>query len=480
VDYKIGSPPEHGPHEAWPPDRAQICAQALILRENGYHCDEGIVYYAGQKRRVAVPIDEILLADTLRAIEEARALAARGIIPPPLVDSPKCPRCSLVTVCLPDETNRLSQGKASGEEARSGPISTIADEPGDVRRLVPARDDLRPLYVNTQGLYIGKSGEVLQIKEKGQIIETVRINEISQINLFGNIQLTTQTVQTLCGLEVPISYYSMGGWFYGMTQGLSARNIFLRQMQFRLADCRQTCLAVSKALVAGKIRNQRTILQRNHPATPDRALDQLKNLVDDCNRAATIQELLGVEGNAARVYFENFSGLIKAEDRPLDPNPNQLTFDFIHRNKRPPRDAVNALLSLGYSLLSKDLTIVCHSVGFDPYLGFFHQPRFGRAALALDLMEPFRPLIADSAVLSAINNRMVTTGDFIRVGPSVALTPNGRKAFFRAYEQRMDTLTTHPIFEYRVSYRRILEVQTRLLARYLSREIPEYPTFVTR
>jgi CRISPR-associated protein Cas1 len=211
VDYKIGSPPEHGPHEAWPPDRAQICAQALILRENGYHCDEGIVYYAGQKRRVAVPIDEILLADTLRAIEEARALAARGIIPPPLVDSPKCPRCSLVTVCLPDETNRLSQGKASGEEARSGPISTIADESGDVRRLVPARDDLRPLYVNTQGLYIGKSGEVLQIKEKGQIIETVRINEISQINLFGNIQLTTQTVQTLCGLEVPISYYSMGG-----------------------------------------------------------------------------------------------------------------------------------------------------------------------------------------------------------------------------------------------------------------------------
>ncbi len=187
-----------------------------------------------------------------------------------------------------------------------------------------------------------------------------------------------------------------------------------------------------------------------------------------------------MEGNAARVYFENFSGLIKAEEKPLDPNPNQLTFDFIHRNRRPPRDAVNALLSLGYSLLSKDLTIVCHSVGFDPYLGFFHQPRFGRAALALDLMEPFRPLIADSAVLSAINNRMVTTGDFIRVGPSVALTPNGRKAFFRAYEQRMDTLTTHPIFEYRVSYRRILEVQTRLLARYLSREIPEYPTFVTR
>jgi len=141
---------------------------------------------------------------------------------------------------------------------------------------------------------------------------------------------------------------------------------------------------------------------------------------------------------------------------------------------------VNALLSLAYSVLAKDLTITTHVVGFDPYLGYYHQPRFGRASLALDLMEPFRPLIADSAVLSAINTRMVTADDFVRAGNSVALTPKGRKKFFRAYEQRMDTLVTHPMFGYRVNYRWMLEIQTRLLARLLTGELAEYPVFTTR
>jgi CRISPR-associated protein Cas1 len=478
VDYKIGSPPENGSNGAWAPDRVQVCGQAMILRENGYCCDEGVVYYDAQKKRVAVPIDDTLVAETTRAIEGARALASKRVMPAPLVDSPKCPRCSLVSICLPDETNHLTQVV----EAGGGPVHGASPEAPPIRRLVPARDDLRPLYLNTQGLYVGKSGKVLEIKEKGHLLESVRLNEISQVNLFGGIQITTQAVQTLCGLEIPVAYYSMGGWFYGMTQGLTARNIFLRQTQFRAADRPGTCLTISKALVAGKIRNQRTILQRNHPDPPGRALDQLRNLLDECERADSLEVLLGVEGNAARIYFENFAGLIKIEEISSGPvtNPKQLTFDFVHRNKRPPRDAVNAMLSLAYSMLAKDLTIVAHSVGFDPYLGFYHQPRFGRPALALDLMESFRPLIADSAVLSAINNRMVTTDDFIQVGPAVALTGNGRKAFFRAYEQRMDTLTTHPLFDYRVSYRRILEIQTRLLARYLTGEIKEFPIFVTR
>lgn len=207
----------------------------------------------------------------------------------------------------------------------------------------------------------------------------------------------------------------------------------------------------------------------------------LKCMMDDAQRADSIETLLGVEGNAARVYFEHFAGMIKL-DEPGEANPAaaDFAFDFEGRNRRPPRDPVNALLSLAYSVLAKDLTIISHAVGFDPYLGFFHQPRFGRASLALDLMEPFRPLIADSAVLSAINNRMVGRRDFVRAGRSVALTPEGRKAFFRAYEQRMDALATHPLFGYRVNYRRILEIQARLLARVLTGELLTYPVFVTR
>jgi len=183
-------------------------------------------------------------------------------------------------------------------------------------------------------------------------------------------------------------------------------------------------------------------------------------MAEQAERAQSLEELLGIEGNAARIYFGDFAGMIKTEDDDAV-SAEQFRFDFAGRNRRPPRDAVNALLSLAYSVLAKDLTIACYAVGFDPYLGFYHQPRFGRPALALDLMEPFRPLIADSAVLTAINTRMVSPQDFVQAGPGVALTPNGRKAFFRAYELRMDTLVTHPLFEYRVSYRRLLDIQAR-------------------
>jgi CRISPR-associated protein Cas1 len=245
-------------------------------------------------------------------------------------------------------------------------------------------------------------------------------------------------------------------------------------------------LRLARALVAGKIRNQRTMLQRNHVEPPPRPLALMKCLMEDAERAESQEELLGIEGNAARLYFENFAGMIKrGDDEPAGAGATsagaaEFPFDFVNRNRRPPRDAVNALLSLAYSMLAKDLHIVCHAVGFDPYLGFYHQPRFGRASLALDLMEPFRPLIADSAVLSAINTRMVTPQDFVRAGDSVALTAGGRKAFFRAYEQRMDALITHPVFNYRVNYRRVLEIQARLLARVLTGELATYPVFVTR
>jgi CRISP-associated protein Cas1 len=508
VDYKRGAPREDrdGALAAWDADRVQLAAQALILRDNGYRCDEGVIYYVATKQRVRVPIDEETVRWTLEQLQNARAAASSRQIPPPLEDSPKCPRCSLVGICLPDETWACSDRRRGAKTAVQQTL--FEDDRADVglidgretetevRRLLPARDDLRPLYLNTQGLRVGKSGAVLKIQEKEKVVQEVRLGEICQLNLMGNIQISTQAVQTLCEQEIPIAYFSMGGWFYGVTHGLGVKNIYLRREQFRLADVPGFCLRLARELVAGKIRNQRTLLQRNHIEPPKSALAQMKCMMDDSERAESLDELLGIEGNAARVYFQNLSGMIKLDDavddaagaeaetatngRPKPRDSGAFTFDFLHRNRRPPRDPINALLSLAYSLLSKDLTIVCHTVGFDPFLGFYHQPRFGRAALALDLMEPFRPLIADSAVLTAINTRMITPRDFIRTGPAVALKPDGRKAFFRAYEQRMDTLVTHPLFGYRVNYRRLLEIQARLLARVLTGEIGSYPVFTTR
>lgn len=522
VDYKRGSPrlgdaTDKSAPLAWDPDRVQLAVQALVLRDNGYRCEEAIVYYSATKQRVRVPIDDALVRETLDALEAARALASSGPIPAALVDSPKCPKCSLVGICLPDETRSCGRWdeRAPAHTQRylfdPGPPPDAALATGEsaddrVRRLVPARDDLRPLYLNTQGLHVGKSGNVLKIKEKDKLVQEVRINDVCQVNLFGGIQISTQAVQTLCENEVPIAYFSQGGWFYGITHGLGVKNVYLRRDQFAWADIPSFCLRLARALVAGKIRNQRTLLQRNHVEPPAAALAQLKCMQQDSERAGALDELLGIEGNAARIYFEHLPGMIKvgngrrgegeSEDRrsdalgidelapgvsrPVVANQGPFRFDFERRNRRPPRDPVNALLSLAYSVLAKDLTIVCHAVGFDPFLGFYHQPRFGRAALALDLMEPFRPLIADSAVLSAINTRMVTPDHFVRVGESVSLTAEGRKAFFRAYEQRMDALATHPLFGYRVNYRRLLEIQARLLARVVTGELHTYPVFTTR
>jgi CRISPR-associated protein Cas1 len=155
-------------------------------------------------------------------------------------------------------------------------------------------------------------------------------------------------------------------------------------------------------------------------------------------------------------------------------------FRLDDRNRRPPRDPVNALLSLAYSLLAKDVTIVCATIGLDPFWGFYHQPRFGRPALALDIMEAFRPLVADSVVITAINTQMVDPMSFVKVGPAVSLTADGRKRLLHAYEQRMDAHVTHPLFDFRVSYRRVIEIQARLLARLIAGEIEEYPGFETR
>jgi CRISPR-associated protein Cas1 len=479
VDYKHGHPRVGAEGlELWPSDRAQLAVQGIVLRENGYRCEEGVAYYRKTGQRVRLAFDTALIAETEALILEAWGLAEAGDIPAPLVDSPKCPGCSLVGICLPDETWR-----AGAEEAEEPKQLALFDVPHrkpvkrEVRAMMTPRNDLRPLYLNSQGVKLGKSGTVLQVKDKEKLLQEVRIGEICQVNLMGNVQVTTQAVQALCEAEVPICYFSMGGWFYGITIGLNTKNVFLRRNQFRLADQEYFARTIARRLVAGKIRNQRTLLQRNHVEPNRQTLTGMKDMADRAEGAGSLGELLGIEGNAARMYFGDFAGMMKPDDVE---GATPLPFEMDGRNRRPPRDPVNAMLSLGYSLLAKDLTVACYAVGFDPYVGFYHQARFGRPALALDLMEPFRSLIVDSAVLTAVNTGMVTARDFVRAGGAVALTAGGRKAFFRAYEMRMDTLVTHPLFEYRVSYRRLLEIQSRLLARVLEGEIGEYPVFTTR
>jgi CRISPR-associated protein Cas1 len=353
--------------------------------------------------------------------------------------------------------------------------------------LIAARDDTRALYLNTPGYRVGCKDEVLVVKDKDRVIEEVRMRDVSHVALFGNIQISTQAIQSLCEQEVPVTYFSMGGWFYGITRGHGMKNVFLRMEQFRLARDETTCLSLARQFVHGKIRNHRTLLMRNHLEPPEAIIGKLKRASEDALAAASIEELLGIEGAAASQYFQQFSGMVKVEDdlpgletQRKDHGQLAFNFNFSNRNRRPPTDPVNAMLSLAYSMLAKDCTLAALAVGFDPYLGFYHQPRFGRPALGLDLMEEFRPLIAESTVLSCINNRVVTEKDFVRAGQAVNLSAPGRKRFFQTYEQRMSSLITHPLFDYKVSYRRALELQARLLAKALTGEIAEYIPLMTR
>jgi CRISPR-associated protein Cas1 len=201
----------------------------------------------------------------------------------------------------------------------------------------------------------------------------------------------------------------------------------------------------------------------------------LKELAGRAATAASIESLLGIEGAAARLYFGSFPSMLRNEKRLPG-----AAFEFQNRNRRPPRDAVNCLLSFLYAMLVKDLTATVLAIGFDPYLGFFHRPRFGRPALALDLAEEFRPLIAESVAINAINNGEVGPNDFFSRAGGVALTADGRKTVLAGYERRLATQVRHPTFGYRVSYRRVLEVQARLLAAHLLGEVPAYVPFMTR
>jgi CRISPR-associated protein Cas1 len=498
VDYKVGSPREgEDGRELWDTDKMQLGLQCLVLRDNGYACDAGIIYYRGTKQRVRLELTPELEAWVIEQIAKARRTAA-GPIPPPLIDSPKCARCSLAPVCLPDETRMLSLGFIEAEEETGAGVDTspATTSPSSApRRLIASRDEKRALYLNTQGFRIGCNDLVLKVKEKDRVVEEVRVNNVCHVAIFGNIQVSTQAVQRLCDRDIPVTWFSMGGWFYGITRGHSLKNVLVRIAQFRHADDPESCLRLAKQFVRGKIHNHRVLFMRDHAAPPERTKLRLGQARADAMATRSLEELLGVEGAAASEYFAVFSGMIRERVKDEDflegiappetsaqaPAANgQLTFDFTTRNRRPPTDPVNALLSLAYSLLAKECTLAAYAVGLDPYIGFYHQPRHGRPALALDIMEEFRPIIAESTVITAINNRFISTKDFVTAGRAVNLSPEGRKGFFQCFEQRMNSLINHPIFDYKVSYRRALELQFRILARVLTGEIPEYTPFLTR
>lgn len=455
VDYKRGSPPDT-PERSWEPERVQLCVNGLLLRDAGYRCDEGVLYFVEARRRVVVPFDEELVTKTAGLLAELRQVAAADLPPRPLVDSPKCPRCSLVGICLPDETNALA--------ARS-------DRP--VRRLLPRDPAARPVYVAEQGTTLGHRQGRLEVTKKGELIQSVRMIDVSQVSVYGNVQVSAQLLRQLFAREIPVCWFSYGGRFQGIAEGLPSKHVDLRRRQVALAY--QGGLAIACRMVEGKVRNARTLLSRNGRQRDDDLFASLKDLADHARVATSVATLLGLEGAAARLYFSAFSTMLR-DDLRL---PGAV-FSFEGRNRRPPLDAVNCLLSYLYSLLVKDLTAVTYGVGFDPYIGFFHRPRFGRPALG-----PRRGRRASTTGRrlcrrQPCQQREVKPSHFVVRAGGVSLTAEGRKVVIAGYERRLETEIRHPTFGYKVIYRRVLEVQARVLAAHLLGEVPDYVPFVTR
>ena len=399
------------------------------------------------------PAKEIL--EELASVQQMITIAD---MPPPLQNSPKCASCSLIGICLPDRF----------------PLPTDdapASVPDELRQVVTHHADALPMYVLTQGAVVSISGDRLTVNFKGEAIASARLLDISSLSVFGGVQITTQAISALLQRDIPLCHFTHGGWLKGITAGLASKNVELRIAQFRAAEDPCASLPIAKDIVVGKLRNCRVMLRRNYTGNHEQQLNEIARLTNAAKLADSFGSLLGIEGAAARVYFSKFNGMLKTTDR---------TFDFRSRNRRPPRDPVNAVLSFLYAMLTKQVMFTTAIAGFDPFLGFYHRPKYGRPALALDLAEEFRPIIADSVALKLINNGELKAGDFIQADEAVALTNEGRKRVISAFEQRMETTIIHPLLGESISYRRIVEVQARLLSRHLLGELSSYPAFTVR
>jgi CRISPR-associated protein Cas1 len=494
IDYKRGSARRDGEGErvAKEPDAMQVAAHALLLREHGVNAVRGAVYYAADKRRVPVEFSEELFSKVRKAIDDARAVAASGKCPPPLKNDARCLYCSAYPICLPNESLWWSKRRKPADTDGQIQFGFIAQSEDAVRSQIlaaldfaaestdkeptlqpprPGGDDGEVLVVQTPGAQIGQRGDELLVSVKGEDVRKLPGQQVRAIYCYGAVQMTAQAVSTCLELGIDVSYFSPAGRFLGMLGGLPASGVDARRGQYRLFEMPGVRLQLAREVIRAKIHNQRVMLMRNGDV-PDRVTSLMASFRDSTESARDLTALLGIEGSAAALYFEQFESMLKQRD--------DWKFDWRGRNRRPPRDPVNALLSLGYSMLAKELTGVCYSVGLDPFLGFMHQPRYGRPALALDLMEEFRPLIADSVAISLINRGELGPEDFIKSANGMFLTDKGRRPFWEGWFRRLDTEVSHPEFSYKMAYRRMLEVQARQLWRFVRGEALTYHGFVTR
>ena len=434
---------DDGP-QAWPSDRLQVCAYTLLLEEHtGTAIEEARIRYHANNATVRVAVDETARADVRRAVARARELS-QSVERPPVTDNDRlCLRCSLAPVCLPEE-ERLAK-----------------DEEWETVRLFPQDRERQTVHVTTHGARVGKSGETLTVTDTAGQKQAFPIREVGELVIHGYAQVSTQAIHLCASQEVGVHWFTGGGRYVsGLVSGASPVQRRIRQFEalrepgllFRLA--RRLVIARASSQLGFLLRASRG--KDRKALGIEGAIQGLRNALRAASYAEGVDALRGHEGDAGRHYFSGFPGLLRDD---LDER-----LRFGGRNRRPPRDRINALLSFGYALLYRDVLQAIMSVGLEPAFGFFHRPRSAAHPLALDLMELFRVPLWDMPLVASVNRlQWDAEEDFTQAGKQVWLSDTGRKKAIEVYERRKEDRWKHPVTKYSLSYARLIELEARLL-----------------
>lgn len=337
---------------------------------------------------------------------------------------------------------------------------------------------LNTLYITTQKTYVHKKGEAVEIIVDDKTVASIPMINLEGIVCFGNIYVSPFLLGAAPEYNITISFLSETGKFLARVQGPVAGNVLLRKEQYRISDNEAKAAAVAKFMLIGKISNQATVLKRALRDHSDRintermenVIQSLMNSIELVKNADELDILRGIEGDAAGKYFSVFDDLITNQ---------KSSFSFTERNRRPPLDNVNAMLSYVYTLLYHDCISALECVGLDPAVGFLHRDRPGRLSLALDLMEEFRPFFADRLVLSMINRKEVTSNDFEKTASgAVLMSDEARKKLIAAYQKKKEDVLTHPYIDKKMHIGILFHTQAQLLARYIRSDIDGYPVYI--
>jgi CRISPR-associated protein Cas1 len=426
-ELKHGSGPKEG---LWPNDRIQLTLYYLLLKENNINPESISVYYKKIKSRRSLEIDNALINEALDVLQECDYLISHKIIPEITEEQYKCQHCSMLQICQPE-----LKGKPKGWRFKK--------EIGEA------------VYINGYNYKLSikeRCLEIINISDNTK--HKVPMEQINNLNLIGTPQFSTQVLHQFLEEDKPVCFFTASGYFLGITHGIFTLNQFIREKQYQ--ELKNHSIKLARNIVDAKIKNQHVVLQRRNSELRD-----YKKLRQTLKTADNIDSIRGIEGIAGKYYFEALSECIDG-------------FDFSNRNKRPPKDPVNALLSYGYAVLCKDFTVSLYKIGFDPMYGFFHSSEPGRPALALDLMEPFRPILVDSVVLTLVNKKMISVSSFKEFSEGIFMTPEAKKLLVKTYEERKKEEVNNPSINRRLSYQDQMEASGRQLMRFLNNEISEF------